>query len=512
MTVYIVCEKREQDVIKDVIKDNFKDFLVEFIQAESVPLKLSDSIVVVSKNVILDFRGICVGEKIENLYVFYSNRIFQVSDDEKLVEKRSQMISSQNWDMAKRINGVLVAIDFLLHREDSKGMPDYLQIETTSYCNAKCVMCSHYFSNNKDACHLSNNTLNNMEDAIQLSSTISLNGMGEPFMSPEVCNQIDYYRQFGNRIVTNTNLSILDDRIIAQINSCFDWLEISIDGASPKLYEAVRKNLKYDTLKANLTRLKQECPNVRKHIAMVVMRQNVHEMPALVELAYEAGANIITFMTLNANIIIQNSADEMSNYPKVLEYYSVKALEVGKRLGIPVIVPNAITLNYDIKFDDIVDELDVMNSTEKFKTEEQEKEMYKVANIVDEYLQENDEIQYDTVPSKVKCRGICDWILKQSYIDLHGNVAMCCRNQSFHMGNVNKTGCFENVWTGEFYKKLRRIFYSGYIPESCLKCGLIESGNLHHLIVDTDDKFYAEPQYKNRQKKVLLELLMKESE
>lgn len=153
------------------------------------------------------------------------------------------MISSQNWDMAKRINGVLVAIDFLLHREDSKGMPDYLQIETTSYCNAKCVMCSHYFSNNKDACHLSNNTLNNMEDAIKLSSTISLNGMGEPFMSPEVCNQIDYYRQFGNRIVTNTNLSILDDRIIAQINSCFDWLEISIDGASPKLYEAVRKIL-----------------------------------------------------------------------------------------------------------------------------------------------------------------------------------------------------------------------------------------------------------------------------
>lgn len=512
MTVYIVCEKKEQDVIKNVVMDNFKDSLVEFISAESVPLKLSDSIVVVSKNAILDFRGICVGEKIDNLHVCYSNMIFQVSDDEKLVEKRTQMISSHNWDMAKKINGVLVAIDFLLHREDSKGMPDYLQIETTSYCNAKCVMCSHYFNNNKDACHLSNGTLNNMEDAIQLSSTISLNGMGEPFISPEVCNQIDYYRQFGNRIVTNTNLSIMNDRIIAQINGCFDWLEISIDGASPGLYEAIRKNLKYDTLKANLTRLKKECPNVRKHIATVIMRQNVHEMPALVELAYEAGASIITFMTLNANIIIQNSADEMSNYPKVLEYYSVKALEVGKRLGIPVIVPNLAMLNYEIKFEDIIDELDIMNRTEKFKTEEQEKEMYKVANIVDEYLQENDEIQYDTVPSKVKCRGICDWILKQSYIDLHGNVAMCCRNQSFHMGNVNEEGCFENVWTGDFYKKLRRIFYSGYIPESCLRCGLIESGNLHHLIVDTDEQFYAEPQYKKRQKKVLMELLTKESE
>ena len=69
-----------------------------------------------------------------------------------------------------------------------------------------------------------------------------------------------------------------------------------------------------------------------------------------------------------------------------------------------------------------------------------------------------------------------------------------------------------NVWNGEFYKKLRRIFYSGYIPESCLKCGLIESGNLHYLTVDADEQFYSEPQYKIRQKKILKELLSKESE
>lgn len=512
MAVCVVCSENEKNEISNAIRNYFKDEPIEYIQADLVPEKILTNKIVISKEAVLLFKGIRIESKKDNLYVCFANMIFQAADDEELVNKRDEMLTSENWEMAKKINGVLLAIDFLMQREKSKGMPDYLQIETTSYCNAKCIMCSHYFNENKQACHLSRETLDNMADAIQLSSTISLNGMGEPFISPKVCEQIDYYGKFGNRIVTNTNLSVLNDRIIAQINDSFDWLEISIDGASKELYEAIRKNLQFDTLRKNLIRLKNECPNVRKHIATVIMRQNVHEMPKLVELAYEAGASIITFMTLNSNIIIQNSADEMSNYPRVLQYYSVKALERGKELGIPVIVPNIATLDFEVKYEDIVDELAIMDESEKFKSDEEEAEMCRTANIIDEYLRENDETQYDTIASNVRCRGICDWILKQSYIELKGNVAMCCRNQSFHIGNVNVEECFVNVWNGEFYKKLRRIFYSGYIPESCLKCGLIESGNLHYLTVDADEQFYSEPQYKIRQKKILKELLSKESE
>lgn len=512
MNICVVCCDNERNEIQNVVKRYFGDRIIEFISADLVPMKIMNNTVVVSKNVVFDFRGITIDDKIENLFVCIGYMIFQVIEDEKLVKKRNEMLVVNNWEMAKKINEVLLTNDFLLHREESKGMPDYLQIETTNYCNSKCIMCSHYFSNNKDACHLSEKTLYNMQDALQLSRTISLNGMGEPFLSPSVCEQIDFYRQLGNRIVTNTNLSVLNDTIIAQINSCFDWLEISIDGASSELYEAIRKNLKFDTLIDNLMRLKKECPSVRKHIATVIMRQNVHEMPELVELAYEVGANIITFSSLNSNIIIQNNMDEMSNYPKILEYYSIMALERGKELGIPVVVPNVDSLSMNIELEDIVDELDVMNKFEKFKSIEEEKKMYETAKIVDEYLQENDEIQYDTVPSQVRCKGICDWILKQSYVDLKGNVAMCCRNQSFHMGNINDEGCFEKVWNSEFYKKLRNIFYSGYIPESCLKCGLIESGNLHYLLAEKDARFYKDPEYKVRQKRVLKKLLKKDSE
>lgn len=57
------------------------------------------------------------------------------------------------------------------------------QIESTDYCNSKCIMCEHYFTHNKQAEILSMETLEHMRDAIQLSRRINLNGMGEPFIS-----------------------------------------------------------------------------------------------------------------------------------------------------------------------------------------------------------------------------------------------------------------------------------------------------------------------------------------
>lgn len=502
MRVVVFCTKEETEKIV-AIKQN--DWDLEFVYGPKEFKGLSEC-VVVSHEVICELRSIDF-TGCNELYLYVENMLFDVRCGEELKPKRDEAADSKNYIRAKAINDILIDIDFLNRNKVNLSSPDYLQIETTSFCNAKCIMCSHYFSGNKDACCLENETVSNMEDAIALSHTISLNGMGEPFTSPHVSDQIDYYASLGNKIVTNTNLSVLNDRLINQINEYFEWLEISVDGATVETYENIRKNMKLDIIKKHLARLKEECPDVRKHIATVIMRQNVKEMPQMVELAYEAGAKVITFMTLNANAIIQNFHDEMCNYPKVLEYYSERALEMGEKLGIPVIVPNVEFMNHEWTLEDIKDELEAMESIPRFKTSEEEKTMLQTAAIVDEYLKEHDEIQRDTVPSNVKCVGICDWILKQSYIDLKGNVAMCCRNQSFHMGNVNEEGSFGAVWNGNFYQKMREIFYSGYVPESCLKCGLIESGNLKHLSVEMSEAFYQDPAYKKRQKETLKGLL-----
>lgn len=504
MKIYVICSSNDEQCIKDTKR--FFDSEDADIIDDINKVKSYKDFIVVSHSVVPLTKKIDWSDY-NNLYIYHSGHIVHTKDESMLLEMRDEAIKSKNWQRAKGINDLLIDISFINKERILCSMPDYLQIETTSICNAKCIMCSHYFSENTDATNLSDLTINNMVDALEISRTISLNGMGEPFISPKLPDQIDFYASRGNRIVTNTNLSVLTDRLIDQINKHFEWIEVSCDGATKETYEAIRKNLRFDTFLSNLRTLKERCPSVRKHIATVIMRQNVHEMPLLVKLASEFGASIITFMTLNSNIIIQNQNDEMSNYPKVLEYYSVKAIEAGEKLGIPVIVPNMSRLDRSISYESIKVELEQMHQVPFFKNEVELKKMKETALAVSDYLNTHDEIQRDTQASDVKCSGICDWLLKQSYIDLNGNVAMCCRNQSFHFGNINESGNFSEVWNSPFYQKVRDIFYSGYVPESCLRCGLIESGNLKFLSVDIDESFYRDPKYKVRQKGTLKELL-----
>lgn len=441
------------------------------------------------------------------IYLYCKDELFTPEDGDRLAHQRDKAVQLGDLTCAKALNDLVIELDFLGMRTAMRAFPNYVQIETTSFCNARCIMCSHYPNGNRGARHLDERTCTCLTDVLSASRTVSLNGMGEPFVNPRCADLIDAYATLGNEVVTNTNLSVLNERILHCINEHFEWLEVSCDGATAATYESIRRGLSFARFRENLRTLQERCPKVRRHIATVIMRQNVHEMPAMVELASDAGASVVTFMTLNANLIIGNDADRMVHYPRVLEYYSARALERGEELGVPVVVPNAAQVDRTLTLDDIKNELASMRHLPAYKDEAAEAAMLRVARTVDAYLTEHDETQRDTAPSPVRCQGICDWLLHQSYVDLDGNVAMCCRNQAFHMGNACEHGSFAPVWNGPFAQKLRQIFYAGHVPESCLGCGLLESGNLRHLAVEMSPAFYAEPHYKARQRQILGELI-----
>lgn len=443
----------------------------------------------------------------QETFIVYGERIVSLKEGADLVRRRDHLVAEGMWKEAKQINEILSDIDFLLQHTENLSYPGYLQIESTRYCNSRCIMCSHYFTNNNSAEHLGMKTLSHMEDALALSRTVALNGMGEPFLSPHASDQIDRYAKYGNRIVTNTNLSVLNNRILRQIRESFDWIAISCDGGTKETYEHIRIGLSFDRLVQNLYTLNQQCPEVKKILTMVIMRQNVKEMPMVVDLAHEVGVDDVTFMSLYPNLVIGNGNDSMDHYPKVLEYYSVKALGAGERYGIHVVVPNVQALDRGITYEQIQDELTRMDSIPYWKSPKEEEKMMETAQRVHSYLQSHDETLYDTVPSKVRCHGVCDWVLRECYSDLQGDVSMCCRNQSFRTGNVDEAGSFYAVWNGRLYRKLREIFYSGYLPEACLRCGLIESGELRYLDVEMSPEFYRDAQYKADQKIRLKHLL-----
>ena len=84
---------------------------------------------------------------------------------------------------------------------------------------------------------------------------------------------------------------------------------------------------------------------------------------------------------------------------------------------------------------------------------------------------------------------------------------MCCRNLAYRAGNVDREGRFLDVWNAPLLREAREIFYAGYVPEPCLKCGMIESGELKYLSVDINSDFYEDTELKKEQKREARRLL-----
>ncbi len=510
MNTVIYCTQEKKQEIRDAVLEKLRPDFVQFRNVNDISLEAlaGDALLVIEHDLVPDMKGKQKDKLFEKIpvFIYRQGRLFDISKSSELLEERKLLVDSKDWNKAKEINEVICDIDFLLGNTVNNSYPGFFQLESTDFCNSKCIMCEHYYTENKGACILSMEKLDHLRDAIQLSRIINLNGMGEPFISKNIKEQIDVYVGYGNKIVANTNMSYLDDGLIERIGRDFDWLAISVDGATKETYENIRINLSYDKLMENLYKLNEKVPDLFRIISVVIMRQNVCEMPDMVELAHNVGAKQVVFLNLNSSILIGNQDDALANYPKVLEYYSVKALEKGEELGVRVVVSNAPFLNRNITFEEIADELEKMNAIQKWKTSEEEKNMKETAQRVKSYTEEHSLLQDTTVATKVKCSGICDWLLTNCYTDQHGNVSMCCRNSIYRAGTVEKEGEFQEVWNSLLMQKTREIFYSGYLPEACLKCGMIEGGELKYLSVDISPDFYEDGEVKKKQKQIYKEL------
>lgn len=506
MDICVYCLKENRDRTIRAVYDKFKTDKVTFTDYENLLSKSGR--LVVDHELVHTLKDDEIA-RYESVDIFFKDKLYGVSDAGELIGERKSYLDNKDWQKAKDINEVLCDIDFLSKNAVNNSYPDFFQIESTDFCNSRCIMCEHYFTHNADCKILQTETLERLKDVIQLSRRINLNGMGEPFVSKAITGQIDYYVGYGNKIVANTNLSVLNDEIIKRISSDFEWLAISVDGARKETYERIRIGLNFDTVIKNLYLLKEKAPDLKKIISMVIMRQNVEEMPEMVELAHKVAIDQVMFLPLTPNLIIGNGRDVLTNYPKVLEYYSVKALEVGEKYGIRVIVANGDKLNRSITYDEIQGELAAMKSIPKWKTREEEAAMEEVGAKVNDFLASNDVTQHDTVASPVKCRGVCDWLLKNCYVNLNGDVSMCCRNSLYCAGNVNEEGRFISVWNSPLMQKTREIFYSGFVPEACLKCGMIECGELKFLSADITEDFYKDSQLKEQEKQVFAKLIGK---
>ena|ERR1041385_6495048 len=110
---------------------------------------------------------------------------------------------------------------------------------------------------------------------------------------PQFFGMVRYAVDHGVPVTINTNLTLLKaERTKHLVKSGLDALFFSIDGSTAETYVRICERAHFERVLSNMERLLEirkqfssELPHLR--LVMVIMRQNLHELPNLVKLAHQ---------------------------------------------------------------------------------------------------------------------------------------------------------------------------------------------------------------------------------
>jgi len=133
--------------------------------------------------------------------------------------------------------------------------PDRVYIESTNYCNLKCIMCPTGLGVIKRPKGYMDMKLYRaiIDEIGGLTGSAVRPSWGEPLMHPELFEMIRLGKRAGMRMETSTNITILNtERAKAVLDAGLDVLYLAMDGATKETYERVRVNAKWEKSLRNI--------------------------------------------------------------------------------------------------------------------------------------------------------------------------------------------------------------------------------------------------------------------
>ena len=196
------------------------------------------------------------------------------------------------------------ALDGAFHGDDTTTaappLPRFVQIEPVGQCNLRCQMCAIQFRRDGPPhgplAFLAFEDFQRLIEGFGDIDELQLQGLGEPTMHPRFFDMVAWASARGIRVSTNSNLTLWSRRRALQcVESGLAALHVSLDAATPALYERIRRGARFSKVIRNLRRVMaaREAVDSPLHVRIVtvLMRQNVHELPAIVQLASAEGVH-----------------------------------------------------------------------------------------------------------------------------------------------------------------------------------------------------------------------------
>jgi MoaA/NifB/PqqE/SkfB family radical SAM enzyme len=324
--------------------------------------------------------------------------------------------------------------------------PSYVQIEPVGQCNLRCRMCPIPFRQDGPPygppAFMAFDVFTRLIDQFANLHELHLQGLGEPMMHPRFADMVAYATRKGVRVTTNSNLTLLNpQRAERCITSGLAAVFVSVDGASAEVYERIRVRSRLEKVLHNLRLLREARENFASRtpemrMVVVVMRQNLHELPELIRLAHREGM---------AGVFVQHLCHDFGESSLPPQYRPMR---------------------------DFVQEQTLM----EVDTATIERWFGETRAVAQELNLELRLPRSRPRPHDPDKRGAdrCSWPYTGAYISYQGLAMPCCMIATpdrMNFGSMAEAGV-EAIWNGDGYRTFRARLASDEPPEICRSCAI----------------------------------------
>ena len=166
--------------------------------------------------------------------------------------------------------------------------PKYVEIEVTTKCGKRCIMCEHTWWHEPNV-DLSLANFTKLTDQFDLK-WVNLTGEGDAFLNPHYLDMIAHLKHRNTSVYLVDSFDLINsDTSFKLVQMGVDGIYISMDGATATTYESIKKGNNFDKVLHNIKTLL----NYKRHMhspvpeicfRYVVNSRNQHEMLDFVKL------------------------------------------------------------------------------------------------------------------------------------------------------------------------------------------------------------------------------------
>lgn len=332
----------------------------------------------------------------------------------------------------------LVLFDTLLYWQ----RPRTVFLEVTNTCNLKCITCHHFRDDFRfEKGHMEWDFFERVVSGIDDIRTLCLFASGEPLIAKHWDKMIDFCLKSmddSQSLGFSTNGMFLNmDKIMPLIGKNV-IINVSVDGATPKTFEHIRRGATFNRLIGNLDllcKLKEEHHTDMPHLQMsfVAWKENIVELPQVAELAARYGAgelNVVHRIFLDEEDFYK---DSLVFHEDLFDVYLEKTVKICEKLGVRLVHTGT--------FSDSIPPTGGLKET---------------------FFRE-------TGMGGLTCRITTE----QTIICFNGVVRACCYVDRLFMGNLHYDG-LNDIWNGPLYRQLRLALNRGQYPDDCKSCSFLQ--------------------------------------